>query len=103
MVNILTVENFQETIEKNDLSLIQIKSSWCQPCKMLAPIVEQVKQELTDVNFEVYDVDQFSALAIEYGIKSVPTLIIEKDGEVVQRLSGLATKPSLISTINSFK
>jgi len=85
------------------ITVKRFTASWCQPCKMLAPIVEQVKQELTDVNFEVYDVDQFSALAIEYSIKSVPTLIIEKDGEVVQRLSGLATKPSLISTINSFK
>lgn len=85
------------------ITVKRFTASWCQPCKMLAPVIEQVKQELTDVNFEVYDVDQFSALAIEYGIKSVPTLIIEKDGEVVQKISGLASKPSLISTINSLK
>lgn len=85
------------------ITVKRFTAGWCQPCKMLAPIMEQAKQELTDVNFEVYDVDQFSALAIEYGIKSVPTVIIEKDGEVAHRFSGLVTKPSLISTINSFK
>jgi thioredoxin 1 len=85
------------------ITVKRFTADWCQPCKMLAPIIEQVKQELTGVNFEVYNVDQFAALVTEYGIKSVPTLIIEKDGEIVQRLTGLTTKGSLISTLNSFK
>ena len=85
------------------ITVKRFTGAWCQPCKVIAPIVEQLKQELTDVNFEVYDVDVHPTKTIEYDIKSLPTLVIEKNGEVVHKIVGLVTKASLISTINSFK
>ena len=70
---------------------------------MLAPIFNQVKSEVSDVAFQEVDVDAESALAIQYKVRGVPTIVIEKDGQEVKRIVGMATKDSLISTINSFK
>jgi thioredoxin 1 len=84
------------------ITITKYSASWCQPCKMLAPIFEQVKSEVSGVSFQSIDVDQDSQSAIKYNIRSVPTIIIEKDGQEVKRIVGMSTKESLISTINSF-
>ena len=77
--------------------------AWCQPCKLLKPIFDQVKSEVSGVLFQEVDVDAESALAIKYNVRGVPTIIIEKDGQEVKRLVGMQQKTSLTSTINSFK
>lgn len=84
------------------ITITKYSASWCQPCKVLAPIFEQVKSEVSGVSFQSIDVDQDSQSAIKYNIRSVPTIIIEKDGQEVKRIVGMSTKESLISTINSF-
>jgi thioredoxin 1 len=85
------------------LKVLKFSASWCGPCKQLAPIFDQVKSEVSGVLFQDVDVDADSALAIKYNVRGVPTIVIEKDGQEVKRLVGMQQKPSLTSTINSFK
>ncbi len=85
------------------LKVIKFSASWCQPCKMLAPIFNEVKSEVNGVSFQEVDVDADSSSAIQYKVRGVPTIVIEKDGQEVKRIVGMSTKPSLVSTINSFK
>jgi thioredoxin 1 len=85
------------------LKVIKFSGTWCGPCKVLAPIFNQVKSEVREVIYQDIDVDAESALAIKYNVRGVPTIIIEKDGQEVKRIVGMSTKDNLISTINSFK
>jgi len=85
------------------LKVIKFSGTWCGPCKVLAPIFNQVKSEVREVIYQDIDVDAESALAIKYNVRGVPTIIIEKDGQEVKRIIGMSTKDNLISTINSFK
>ena len=85
------------------IKVLKFSASWCQPCKQLAPIFEQVKSEVSDVTFQEVDVDAESSLAIQYKVRGVPTIVIEKEGQEVKRIVGGTTQAALTSTINSFK
>lgn len=84
------------------LELLRFHASWCQPCKQLAPVIEQIKSE---VGIEVRDVDveQEPDTAAFFGVIGVPTLILLKDGQPVQRMSGYQPKERIIAMINSVK
>jgi len=85
------------------IKVTKFSAAWCGPCKVLAPIFEQVKSEVSDVAFQEVDVDAESSLAIQYKVRGVPTIVIEKDGQEVKRIVGGTTQALLTSTINSFK
>lgn len=85
------------------IKVIKFSGEWCGPCKLLAPIFNQVKSEVSDVAFQEVDVDAESSLAIQYKVRGVPTIVIEKDGQEVKRIVGGTTQAALTSTINSFK
>ena len=85
------------------LKVLKFSASWCGPCKQLTPIFNQVKSEVSDVVFQEVDVDAESSLAIQYKVRGVPTIVIEKDGQEVKRIVGGTTQAALTSTINSFK
>jgi thioredoxin 1 len=85
------------------LKVTKFSASWCGPCKELAPIFNQVKSEVSDVVFQEVDVDTDSSAAIQYKVRGVPTIVIEKDGQEVKRIVGGTTQAALTSTINSFK
>ena len=74
-------------------------ASWCQPCKQLAPLFEQLQQEITEVDFQTIDVDQDKQSVLEKGINSVPTVILEKDGQQVYRFSGVLPKSVIAGII----
>ena len=73
---------------------------WCGPCRALAPIMNEVKTQFSNVKFEEYDVDEAYEEATKYGVRSVPTVIIEKNGVELQRFSGLSSKIAYINAIN---
>ena len=73
---------------------------WCGPCRMLAPMFEQVKAGYSNVKFENIDIDEDYANVQKYSISSVPTVIIEKDGEVLHRFTGLQSKLAYVNAIN---
>jgi thioredoxin 1 len=74
---------------------------WCSPCKLLAPVIEEIKKEMTDVKFVDVDVDENYELASKYGVRGVPTVVIEKDGVEVKRLVGMQQKGVLVNEIKS--
>jgi thioredoxin 1 len=84
--------------------MVEVKkfsASWCGPCKMLAPIVNEIKKEITNVKFVDVDVDEQFELASKYGVRGVPTVVIEKNGIEVKRFTGLQQKGVLVNEIKS--
>jgi len=78
----------------------KFSASWCGPCQALRPIFEEVKVRYSNVKFEEVDVDENYQLASQYGVRSVPTVIIEKNGIEVQRFLGLQSKLAYTNAIN---
>ena len=85
------------------IKIIRFTASWCGPCKMLAPIFGEVQNEVSDVMFETIDVDINKDKSSQYLVSSVPTVIIEKDGQIVNRFSGVKPKTAIVSLINQYK
>lgn len=75
---------------------------WCGPCRMFKPIVQQVQSEL-GVNVNIVDVDQNPDLTQKYSITSVPTIVVENNGTVVYRNSGVMSKPQLTQVLSQFR
>ncbi|WP_406660225.1 thioredoxin domain-containing protein [Methanolobus sp. ZRKC3] len=81
--------------------LLDFSATWCGPCKMQKPILEEVKAKLGDkVEVKVIDVDENQALASQYGVQAVPTLVILKDGEIAKRFTGVTNAAVLIEELN---
>ena len=92
----LTAQNFKETIDNSDKPvLVDFWASWCGPCQMLAPIIEELDEELTDVLVAKVDIDQEQALAMDYKVASIPTLLLFKNGEVAERMIGFHDKDEI--------
>jgi len=85
------------------IKIIRFTSTWCQPCKILAPIFGELQNEVSDVMFETIDVDYNKDKASQYSVSGIPTVIIEKDGQIVNRFSGVKPKNAIISLINQYK
>lgn len=84
------MNDFNEIINSEKPTLVDFFATWCGPCRMQAPILEEVKKRLGDkVNIIKIDIDQNEALAQQYNVRSVPTLIIFKDGTPMWRQAGL--------------
>jgi thioredoxin 1 len=73
---------------------------WCGPCRALTPVMNEIKGNYSNVNFEEYDIDEYSDITEEYGVRSVPTVIIVKDGIELQRFTGLSSKMAYVNAIN---
>lgn len=80
-------------------ALIDFYADWCGPCKMLAPVIEELAAELSDVTVGKVNVDENPALAQKYGVMSIPTILVLKDGNEVQRSVGFAPKAKLLSLL----
>lgn len=80
-----TVANFDELVKKDGLCLVDFWANWCGPCKTLAPVIEQYVGENKDITVLKVDVDEEEALARRFGIMSIPTLILFKDGSEVAK------------------
>lgn len=94
------MNNFDEIIKQNTPTLVDFFATWCGPCKMQAPILEEVKQKVGDkATIIKVDIDQNQALAERYRVQSVPTLILFKNGEAVWRAVGVQQASTLESKI----
>ncbi len=78
----------------------KFSATWCGPCRALAPVINEIKGQFLDVKFEEYDVDNEVDEVMKYNITSVPTIIIEKNGQIVDRFTGLSSKVAYVNAIN---
>ena len=94
----LNKENFTETVGSNKPVLVDYWAEWCGPCKMVAPILEEVALDMSDkLTVGKVDVDENQELAAQLNIMSIPTLVLFKDGEVVDQAIGALSKSPLLS------
>ena len=94
--------SFKEIITSEVPILVDFSADWCGPCKMLTPILKQVKDELGDaIKIIKIDVDKNQPLAAKYQVRGVPTMILFKQGKQLWRQSGVMQKQEIISQINS--
>lgn len=86
---------------ESSLALVDFSATWCGPCKMLAPVLEEISEEFTGkLAFFNADVDANDALALKYGIQNIPALVIFKNGEIAGRSVGFQSKEKLKAFIN---
>ncbi len=92
----ITSENFKsEVLESSQKVLIDFYADWCGPCKMMGPVVEEIAEEHSDVKVVKINVDNAEDIAIKYQIMSIPTLVVVKDGQEVNRSIGLISKEKI--------
>ena len=94
---------FKEMIQSDKPVLVDFTATWCGPCKLMAPVLKEVKQEIGDTATIIkVDVDKNQQAASEYQVQSVPTLILFKNGQPLWRQSGVMQKAGLVSIIKKF-
>ncbi|HVM20100.1 MAG TPA: thioredoxin [Egibacteraceae bacterium] len=91
----LTTETFQSTLENNDIVLLDFWAAWCGPCRMFAPIYEQVSEQHPDIVFGKVDTEAEQALAAQFNIMSIPTLMIVRDRVVLFSQPGVVPAEGL--------
>lgn len=90
----------KENLKARGLVLVDLFASWCGPCKMLAPVVEELAAELKGrVTVGKLNIDEYTELAIGLGVMSIPTLILFKDGEEIDRMVGVQPKQAILNMI----
>ena len=97
--HINSVAEFDEAI-KEGLALVDFFATWCGPCKMLSPVLEEVANENPNLSILKIDVDEVGPLAAKFGVQAIPTLILFKDGQQVATKMGYQNKNHLLAFIN---
>lgn len=94
-IQALNAENFSDKISGGSPVLVDFWASWCGPCHMLSPVVEELSQEHPEVAFAKVNVDEAPELAQKYRISAIPTLLLFRDGEVADTSVGVRSKEEL--------
>ena len=97
----LTADDFRETIDENEIVLVDFWADWCGPCKMFAPIYEEAAGEHEDVVFGKVDTEQQQELAAAFQIRSIPTLMAFRDNVLVFNQAGALPKESLVTSCSA--
>lgn len=93
----ITSENFEkEVLESKEPVLLDFWAQWCAPCRMLSPVVDEVADEIEGVKVGKINVDDETALAAKFNVMSIPTLVVIKDGQEVNRSTGVIPKEAII-------
>ena len=98
-----TEANFQEEVLNSDKPvLVDFWATWCGPCRMIAPIIDQISTEMAgQVKVGKVDVDENNGLASTYGVRSIPTLVIIKGGQIVDTIVGATSKEAIVQKLKA--
>ncbi len=97
----ITKDNFQtEVLDSKGTVLLDFWASWCGPCRMLSPIVDEVAEERTDVKVGKVNVDEQPELAGQFGVMSIPTLLVFKDGKLTNQTVGSRPKAGVLALLD---
>ena len=102
-MSVVTIDkdNFQtEVLNEEKTVLLDFWASWCGPCKMMAPVVEEIAKERPDIKVGKIDVDEQPELAGQYRVMSIPTLVVMKDGAVYKSSIGMQPKASILALLD---
>ena len=102
MANVVTNTNFAEMLAGDKPVLVDFWATWCGPCRILSPTVDEIAEEYADrITVAKCNVDDAEEIAMQYRIMSIPTLLFFKGGEVVDKRVGVVSKEEIVSIINS--
>ena len=101
-MKVATNTNFNELLQDSKLVIVDFWATWCGPCRMLSPILDQVEEEMPDqITVVKVNVDDADEIAAQYRIMSIPTLLFVKNGEIVDKTVGAMPKPALLEKIKA--
>lgn len=97
----ITGDNFkEEVLEAKTAVLVDFWATWCGPCQMQAPVLDEIAQERDDIKIGKVNVDEENALAMQFRITGIPTLAVFKDGKMIEKLVGLRTKDDILRAMD---
>lgn len=100
-IKILTDKNFQQQI-KNGLTLVDFWASWCMPCKMMAPVLNELAEEINqEASIGKLNVEHYQPVAAKYSVRGIPTMILFKNGKEINRFVGVKSKEFLLKQIRN--
>ena len=92
--------NFEEIKNSGKVVLLDFYADWCGPCRMVSPIVDEIAEERSDIIVGKINVDEEEALASEFGVFSIPTLVVMKDGKIVEQSAGAKPKARILAMLD---
>ena len=99
-VHNITQENFENEVMKSEqVVLLDFFATWCGPCRMVGPIIDEIAEENTDIRVGKVDVDAQSELAAQFQVYSIPTLVVMKDGKVLTQSTGAKSKQQILDML----
>lgn len=96
----VTKENFDSVKQNEKVVLLDFYADWCGPCRMVSPIIDEIAEERDDLFVGKINVDEQPELAMEFGIVSIPTLVVMKNGEVAQKVTGARPKAQILAMVD---
>ncbi len=96
----LNSDTFDAAVKKDGLVLVDFWATWCGPCRMMAPVIDEIAEEMADsVTFAKVDVDENTLLAMSYRVSSIPAFVLFRNGEVVDKIIGAVPKDRIVQMI----
>lgn len=99
MITTLDKKNFNDFISPSGKKIVEFSASWCVPCQTIKPIIEEISDENPDLKLGLVDVDESYEIAVQFGVKSVPTFLIFEDGNLVRMSSQIGSKKYLTKVL----